>query len=125
MLRQEFGRRFRLTEREALEEWLAARQEEHRERTAEIVPLETELNARVYDVFGLTAEEIQIIERAPSSGMGRCSRYSFGSASNITPVKSSRGALSGQTLAYARSEPKFVDSVVSGGNRLAMAKQNG
>jgi len=35
-----------------------------RQRTAEIVRLETQLNARVYDLFDLTAAEIKLIEES-------------------------------------------------------------
>ena len=45
---------------------------EHRERTAEIVRLETELNARVYGLFGLTAAEIAIVEES--------TKYRYGEA---------------------------------------------
>lgn len=46
------------------EEWLSARQAEHRERTAEIAQLEMELNARVYALFGLTAAELAIVNES-------------------------------------------------------------
>lgn len=51
-----------LGERDEWEEWLAGRRAKHERLTTEIVRLETELNARVYDLFGLTPEEIRIIE---------------------------------------------------------------
>ena len=37
---------------------------EHEQRTAEIVRLETQLNARVYALFDLTPAEIKIIEES-------------------------------------------------------------
>ena len=49
-------------QRDDWEEWLAARRAEHAQRTAEIVRLETQLNARVYTLFDLTAAEIRLIE---------------------------------------------------------------
>ena len=36
----------------------------HASATAEIVRLETQLNARVYDLFDLTAAEIKLIEES-------------------------------------------------------------
>jgi hypothetical protein len=48
----------------AWEEWLAARRAEHAQRTAEIVRLETQLNARVYTLFDLAPAEIKIIEES-------------------------------------------------------------
>jgi hypothetical protein len=59
-----FKRDIPVTEREDWEAWLVARQAEHREWTREIVRLETELNARVYGLFGLTPEEIAIVEES-------------------------------------------------------------
>ena len=40
------------------------RRAEHQRLTAEIVRLETELNAHVYALFDLTSEEIEIIEES-------------------------------------------------------------
>ena len=37
---------------------------EHEHFTAQIVRLETDLNARVYELFDLTPEEIEIIEES-------------------------------------------------------------
>ncbi len=42
--------------------YLAGQRAEQSRLTAEIVKLETELNAQVYTLFHLTAEEIAIIE---------------------------------------------------------------
>lgn len=53
-----------LAERTDWESWLAGRRAEHERLTAEIVTLETELNDRVYRLFGLTAAEIRIIEES-------------------------------------------------------------
>jgi hypothetical protein len=53
-----------LGERDEWEDWLAERRTEHERLTAEIVRLETELNARVYELFDLGPEEIQIIEES-------------------------------------------------------------
>ncbi len=59
-----------MSQRDEWEEWLSARQAEHRERTAEIVRLETELNARVYALFDLTAAEIAIVEESTKDRHG-------------------------------------------------------
>jgi hypothetical protein len=50
--------------RDEWDEWLAERRAAHAAHTAEIVALETELNARVYALFALTPEEIAIIAAA-------------------------------------------------------------
>jgi len=42
----------------------------HERRTAEIVRLETQLNARVYALFDLTPAEIKLIEE--------CTKYRYG-----------------------------------------------
>jgi len=57
-----FKRDIPLAERDDWESWHAAQRAEHARLTADIVRLETELNARVYALFGLTAEEIGMIE---------------------------------------------------------------
>ncbi len=59
-----------LAERDEWEDWLTGRRTDHQQLTAEIVRLETELNARVYDLFDLTPEEIQTIEES--------TKYSYG-----------------------------------------------
>jgi len=59
-----------LAERDEWEDWLAGRREEHERLTAEIVRLETELNARVYALFDLTPEEVQVIERSTTYRYG-------------------------------------------------------
>ena len=53
-----------LAERDEWEDWLAGRRAEHERLTAEIVRLETDLNDRVYALFDLTPEEIQVIEES-------------------------------------------------------------
>ena len=45
------------------EAWLTAQRDEHERLTAEIVALETDLNARVYVLFDLTKTEIELIEK--------------------------------------------------------------
>ncbi len=57
-----FKRDIPLRDRDDWEAWLQERRDEHERRTAEIVRLETELNARVYALFDLTAMEIETIE---------------------------------------------------------------
>ena len=59
-----FKRDIPLKERDDWEAWLAERRAEHERRTAEIVRLETDLNARVYALFDLTPAEIQIVEES-------------------------------------------------------------
>jgi len=59
-----------LAERDEWEDWLAGRREEHEWLTAEIVRLETELNARVYDLFDLTSEEVRTIEESTTYRYG-------------------------------------------------------
>ncbi len=63
-LQKVFKRDVPVSERDDWETWLAERKAEHRTRTAEIVRLETELNARVYALFGLTAAEIEVVEES-------------------------------------------------------------
>lgn len=53
-----------LAERDEWDEWLAERRAKHLQLTAEIVRLETDLNAHVYALFDLTLEEIKIIEES-------------------------------------------------------------
>jgi hypothetical protein len=53
-----------LSERDEWDNWLTGRKIEHQRLTAEIIRLETELNAHVYTLFDLTAEEIEIIEES-------------------------------------------------------------
>jgi hypothetical protein len=73
-LQKVFKRDIPVSQREDWEAWLAARQAEHWEWTREIVRLETELNARVYGQFGLTAEEIAIVVESTTYPYGevRC-----------------------------------------------------
>ena len=53
-----------LSERDEWEEWLEVRRGQHERLTGEIVRLETELNERVYELFDLTLDEIQVIEES-------------------------------------------------------------
>ncbi len=53
-----------LSERDEWADWLEAQRDKHERYTVEIVCLETELNERVYALFNLTPEEIQIIEES-------------------------------------------------------------
>ena len=57
-----FKRDIPLKERDEVEAWHAAQRNEHARLTGEIVKRETDLNARVYALFGLTDEEIVLIE---------------------------------------------------------------
>jgi len=59
-----FKRDIPLADRDDWESWHAARRADHARLMDDIVRLETELNARVYALFGLTAEEIAIIEES-------------------------------------------------------------
>lgn len=61
-IKKVFTRDIPLRERDEWDVWLANRRAEHDQRTAEIVRLETGLNARVYVLFDLTPAEIQTIE---------------------------------------------------------------
>lgn len=69
-LQKVFKRDIALKERDDWEAWLADQRAAHQRFTAEIVRLETELNARVYALFDLTADEIQLIEES--------TRYRYG-----------------------------------------------
>jgi len=66
--RAELGKVFRrdisVKERDDWEVWLSDRRAEHERRTAEIVRLEAELNARIYALFGLTPDDIAIVEES-------------------------------------------------------------
>jgi hypothetical protein len=59
-----YGRDIPVGERDAWETWHTANRAEHARLTAEIVRLETALNAHVYAAFDLTPEEIAIIEES-------------------------------------------------------------
>jgi hypothetical protein len=63
-VRKALKREIPLRQRDDWEGWLAARRAEHAQRTAEIVRLETQLNARVYALFDLAPAEIKIIEES-------------------------------------------------------------
>ena len=58
-----------LADRDDWETFLATNRAEHARLTAEIIRLETELNARVYALFNLTPEEIAIVEESTSISM--------------------------------------------------------
>ena len=49
---------------------MVERRTEHERLTRKIVRLETELNARVYDLFNLTADEIRIVEESTNYRYG-------------------------------------------------------
>jgi hypothetical protein len=51
-----------LKERDDWEAWLTSNRAEHERLTAEIIRLETDLNAHVYALFDLSAADIQLIE---------------------------------------------------------------
>jgi hypothetical protein len=69
-IRKVFKREIAVKERDDWEEWLLAQREHHTAHTAAIVAGETELNARVYRLFELSAAEIQLIETS--------TRYRYG-----------------------------------------------
>ena len=61
-LQKVFKRDIPLKQRDEWEEWLTEQRGQHARLTADIVRLETALNARVYTLFDLAPAEIQIIE---------------------------------------------------------------
>jgi hypothetical protein len=63
-VRAALKREIPVRQRDDWEGWLAEQRAEHARRTAEIVRLETQLNQRVYDLFGLTLAEIKLIEES-------------------------------------------------------------
>lgn len=63
-IKSRFKRDIPVAERDEWQAWLAAQRAEHDRLTAEIIRLETDLNARVYALFDLTPDEIQIIEES-------------------------------------------------------------
>jgi hypothetical protein len=63
-LKKALGTEIPLKQRDEWEAWLDAKRAEHERLTAEIVRLETELNAKVYELFDLTPAEIKIIEES-------------------------------------------------------------
>ena len=63
-VRKAFKREIPLRQRDDWEGWLAPVAPRHEGRTAEIVRLETQLNARVYALFDLTPVKIKIIEES-------------------------------------------------------------
>ncbi len=69
-LRKTWKREIPLGERDDWEALLSTRRAEHQRLTARIVEAEMELNARVYALFGLTADEIRIIEESTTYNYG-------------------------------------------------------
>jgi len=73
--RAELGKVFHkdipLKQRDEWEAWLADQRAEHERLTAEIVRLETALNAQVYELFDLTKAEIKIIEESTKYRYGK------------------------------------------------------
>lgn len=63
-LHKTFKRDIPVAQRDKWEQWLAARQSEHRRQMAETIRIETALNAHVYTVFNLTPEEIAVVEES-------------------------------------------------------------
>ena len=63
-VRKAFKREIPLRQRDDWEGWLTARRAGHKGRTAEIVRLETQLNARVYALFDLSPAEIKLSEES-------------------------------------------------------------
>jgi len=63
-LRKVFKRDIPIQDRDEAEAWLVARRADHARLTADIVARETDLNARVYTLFGLADEEIALIEES-------------------------------------------------------------
>ena len=63
-LQKVFKRDIPLKDRDEVEAWLTTQRADHARVTAEIVARETNLNARVYALFGLTDEEIALIEES-------------------------------------------------------------
>lgn len=53
-----------MSDRDEWEDWLEGRRGQHERLTGEIARLETQLNERVYGLFDLTSEEIQVIEES-------------------------------------------------------------
>jgi hypothetical protein len=69
-IRKVFKREIPVKERDDWEEWLAEQRRRHDEHTAAIIAGETALNARVYQLFDLTADEIQRIEESTKYNYG-------------------------------------------------------
>jgi hypothetical protein len=61
-IRRQFRQEIPLTKRSEWRRFLADQQAEHQRLTAQIVALETRMNAIVYDAFDLTPDERQLIE---------------------------------------------------------------
>ncbi len=69
-LQKVFKRDIPVKNRDEWEEWFTSRKSEHQRHTEMIVHLETELNSRVYALFALNADAIQLIEES--------TRYRYG-----------------------------------------------
>ncbi len=69
-----FKREIPVRQRDDWEGWLAEQRGEHAQRTAEIVRLETQLNAQVYTLFNLSLAEIKIIEESTKYRYGEVNR---------------------------------------------------
>lgn len=69
-LKRCFKRDIPVGERDEWEAWFAAQRAEHERLTARIVDLETELNDRVCHLYGLTRDEIAIVERVTKYAYG-------------------------------------------------------
>jgi hypothetical protein len=61
-VREVLGSEIPVSERGQWEAWLDQQREEHRCLTSDIVTLETQLNARVFELFDLAKPEIELIE---------------------------------------------------------------
>jgi hypothetical protein len=69
-VKRTLGTEIPLAERDDWEAYLAAQRAEHDRLTAEIVRHETDLNQRVYALYGLTGDEIAIIEEQTAYAYG-------------------------------------------------------
>ena len=63
-VKKAFKRDIPLAERDDWSKYLADQRVKHESLTAQIVALETQVNAVVYTAFALTPDEIDLIERA-------------------------------------------------------------
>ncbi len=75
-LREQVRKAFRqdipVKERKDWEDWLATQRAAHQQHTADIVQLETDLNAEVYALFDLTPAEIRTVEESTQYAYGAC-----------------------------------------------------
>ncbi len=74
-LREELRKAFRagipVDERDQWEVWFAEQRAEHDRLTGEIIQLESELNDRVYALYGLSKDEIELIEESTKYHYGQ------------------------------------------------------